>query len=53
MTFHSFLSIAIIGLGAAVAFRILTIPISGNEAEIAATCCIGLIGVASYLLRHG
>jgi len=53
MAFHNFLSLFIISLGAAVAFRILFVPIQGSEVSIAATCCIGLIGVASYLLRHG
>ena len=53
MTFHNILSIVIISLGAAVVFRILVTPLGGNEAEIATISCIGLIAVASWLLKHG
>jgi len=52
MSFHNFLSIGIIGLGGLVSFRILTYPLNGRELELAVMSCVGLIAIASWLLKH-
>jgi len=52
MSFTTFLSLFIIVLGGGVVARVLFTPLTGNEAEIAVASCIGLICVASWLIKQ-
>jgi hypothetical protein len=52
MSFTTFLSMFIIVLGGGVVARIMFTPLTASEAEIGVVCCIGLIGVASWLIKQ-